>query len=94
MGQESQLYAPVVRATLTAPVKGAPERRVYARVQVFSRDGVLFATPLTSQSSGALTSMLSANGLAVIGEGGRADAGADVDVVLLSLPAQSAGLKL
>ena len=86
MGQESQLYAPAVRAKLTAPVKGAPERRVYARVQVFSRDGALFATPLASQSSGALTSMLSANGLAVVEEGGRGDAGTEIDVVLLALP--------
>ena len=83
MGQEAALYAPVVRARLTAPVKGAPERRVYARVQVSARDGSLVATPLASQSSGALTSMLTANGLAVIAEGGRGEAGAEVDVVLL-----------
>jgi len=87
MGQETQLFPPVIRARLTAPVKGAAERRVYARVQVTSRDGALFATPLTSQSSGALTSMLTANGLAVIPEGSGGDAGADVDVVLLALPA-------
>ncbi len=94
MGQEAQLFPPTVRARLTAPVKGAPERRVYARVQVSSRDGMLFATPLASQSSGALTSMLTANGLAVIGEGGRGEPDADVDVVLLSVPAQSAGLEM
>lgn len=86
MGQEAQLHPPIVRARLTATVKGAPERRVYARVQVSARDGALFATPLTSQSSGALTSMLTANGLAVIAEGGRGEAGAEVDVVLLGLP--------
>ena len=86
MGQEAQLYPPAVRARLTGPLRGAAERRVYARVQVTARDGVLFATPLASQSSGALTSMLTANGLAVIAEGGRADAGAEVDVVLLGLP--------
>jgi molybdopterin molybdotransferase len=86
MGQETQLYAPTVRARLTGAVKGAPERRVYARVQVASRDGALFATPLTSQSSGALTSMLTANGLAVIDAGGRGEAGAEVEVLLLGLP--------
>jgi molybdopterin molybdotransferase len=85
MGQEAPLYAPTVRARLTAAVRGAAERRVYARVQVTARDGELFATPLTSQSSGALTSMLTANGLAVIGEGEHFDAGADVPVVLLAI---------
>jgi molybdopterin molybdotransferase len=88
-GQEAQLFPPVVRARLTAPVKGAAERRVYARVQVTARDGALFATPLASQSSGALTSMLAANGLAVIAEGGRGEEGEDVEVVMLGLPAVS-----
>jgi molybdopterin molybdotransferase len=86
MGQETQLHAPTIRARLAGAVKGAPERRVYARVQVSARDGALIATPLTSQSSGALTSMLTANGLAVIPEGGRGEGGAEVDVVLLGLP--------
>lgn len=85
MGQEARLYAPTVRARLTAAVRGAAERRVYARVQVTARDGELFATPLTSQSSGALTSMLTANGLAVLREGQHVDAGADVPVVLLAM---------
>jgi molybdopterin molybdotransferase len=86
MGQEAPLYAPTVRARLTAAVRGAAERRVYARVQVTARDGELFATPLTSQSSGALTSMLTANGLAVVREGEQFEAGAEVPVVLLGVP--------
>lgn len=88
MGQEAQLFPPAVRARLTEAVRGAPERRVYARVQVVARDGALFATPLASQSSGALTSMLTANGLAVIAEGDRLPAGTEADVVLLGLPFQ------
>ena len=71
MGQETRLFPPSVRARLTAPVRGAADRRVYARVHVFAEDGELVATPLRSQSSGALTSMLDANGLAVIPEGGE-----------------------
>jgi molybdopterin molybdotransferase len=89
MGQGEPWHAPTVRARLTAPLKGAPERRVYARVDVSARDGMLFATPLASQSSGALTSMI-ANGLAVIAEGERAEAGADVPVVLLDSAIRSA----
>jgi molybdopterin molybdotransferase len=86
MGQEARLYAPTVCARLTAAVRGAAERRVYARVQVTARDGELFATPLTSQSSGALTSMLTANGLAVVREGEQFEAGEEVPVVLLGVP--------
>ena len=79
-GRKRGSIRPTVRARLTAAVRGAAERRVYARVQVTARDGELFATPLTSQSSGALTSMLSANGLAVVARrtacrGGRGRAG-------------------
>ncbi|HEX6082934.1 MAG TPA: gephyrin-like molybdotransferase Glp [Thermoanaerobaculia bacterium] len=69
MGQETRLFPPAVRARLTAPVRGAAERRVYARVHVAAQEGELVATPLRSQSSGALTSMLDANGLAMIREG-------------------------
>ncbi|HUR80678.1 MAG TPA: gephyrin-like molybdotransferase Glp [Thermoanaerobaculia bacterium] len=69
MGQQVRLFPPSVHARLTAPVRGAAERRVYARVHVAAKDGALVAAPLTSQSSGALTSMLDANGLAVIPEG-------------------------
>jgi molybdopterin molybdotransferase len=69
LGQQVRLFPPSVRARLTAPVRGAAERRVYARVHVAAQDGALLATPLRSQSSGALTSMLDANGLAVVPEG-------------------------
>jgi molybdopterin molybdotransferase len=81
-GQEVRLFPPSVRARLTAPVRGAAERRVYARVHVAAQDGELTATPLRSQSSGALTSMLDANGLAVIPEGTDRVEDA-VDVVLI-----------
>jgi molybdopterin molybdotransferase len=82
MGQERALFPPSVRARLTAAVRGAPERRVYARVHVEAKDGALHATPLRSQSSGALTSMLGANGLAVIAEGVERAEG-EVDVLLI-----------
>jgi len=84
MGQEARLFPPSVRARLAGTVRGADERRVYARVFVEARDGALVATPLRSQSSGALTSMQNANGLAVIAAGtARAEEGAEVEVVLI-----------
>ncbi len=83
MGQEGGIFPPTVRARLTAPLKAVPDRRVYARVHVEARDGVLVATPLQTQSSGALTSMRHANGLAVIDEGTTATD--EANVLLLGL---------
>jgi molybdopterin molybdotransferase len=83
MGQEGGIFPPTVRVRLTAPLKAVPDRRVYARVHVEARDGILIATPLTSQSSGALTSMRNANGLAVIDEGTTATD--EANVLLLGL---------
>lgn len=83
MAQESNLFPPLVRAKLTAPLRAVPDRRLYARVHVEARDGAFVATPLRSQSSGALTSMRSANGLAVIDEGTIATD--EANVLLLSL---------
>jgi molybdopterin molybdotransferase len=64
-GEEGSLFPAEVHARLTAPMR-AVDRRVYFRVRVYARDGELIAQPLASQSSGALTSMTGANGLAVV----------------------------
>jgi molybdopterin molybdotransferase len=82
MGQETRLFPPTVRARLTAPLKSPGDRRVYFRVRLSSQNGELIAEPLTSQGSGSLTSMLGANGLAVVGEGVRL-VEAVVDVVVI-----------
>jgi len=84
MGQEEQLHPPAVRMRIAAPLRSAGDRRVYARVNVRVEDGVPVATPLASQGSGSLTSMIDANGLAVIAEGvTRVDAGAELPVLLI-----------
>ena len=55
-----------VTATLTDPIYNHDGRRVYARVKVYSAaDGTLRAAPAPNQSSGAMTSMAFANGLAI-----------------------------
>ena len=55
-----------VTATLTDPIYNHDGRRVYARVRVYAiADGTLRAVPAPNQSSGAMTSMARANGLAV-----------------------------
>lgn len=84
MGEETKLFPPSVRATLTAPLRSAGDRRVYFRVNVASRDGVLHATPLASQGSGSLTSMLGANGLAIVAEGvTRIEAGEAIETLMI-----------
>lgn len=84
MGQEDGLYPMTVHARLEAPLKSIGDRRVYFRVHVSSREGELHAMPLASQGSGSLTSMIGANGLAVVGEGVTfVDAGAVLPVLLL-----------
>lgn len=84
MGQENGLYPMTVQARLESPLKSIGDRRVYFRVHISSRDGELYAKPLASQGSGSLTSMIGANGLAVVGEGVTfVDAGAIVPVLLL-----------
>lgn len=84
MGQTHGLFPPAVRTTLASPLKSAGERRVYTRVRVESQEGELVARPLSSQGSGSLTSMVDANGLAIVPEGvTRIEAGARVDTLLL-----------
>lgn len=84
MGQEAQLYPPVVRMRTAAPLRSVGDRRVYARAYVRAQDGELVATPLVSQGSGSLTSMIDANGLAVIAEGvTQVDAGTELPVLLI-----------
>ena len=84
MGQASSLLPPAVRATLTSPLRSAADRRVYYRVRVESYGRELAARPLATQGSGSLTSMLGANGLAIVEQGvPELEAGAPVDCLLI-----------
>lgn len=84
MGQEDGVYPLMVPARLEAPLKSIGDRRVYFRVHVSSRDGELHAKPLASQGSGSLTSMIGANGLAIVESGVTfVDAGAVLPVLLI-----------
>ncbi|MDP9191385.1 MAG: molybdopterin molybdotransferase MoeA [Acidobacteriota bacterium] len=84
MGREGDLFPSVVFARLETPLKSPGDRRVYFRVHVSARDGELHAKPLASQGSGSLTSMLGANGLAVVEpEVALVEAGAMAPVLLI-----------
>lgn len=83
MGQEVRLFPSTLHARLTAPLRSPGDRRVYFRVRLESQNGELIARPLASQGSGSLTSMLDANGLAVIHEGVMASVDTIVPVVVI-----------
>lgn len=83
MGRMPPFFAPTVNVRLTAPLKAAADRRVYFRVRLTARDGELLAEPMTAQGSGVLTSMLAANGLAVVQPGASAAAGSLLPVVVI-----------
>ncbi|HEX3110446.1 MAG TPA: gephyrin-like molybdotransferase Glp [Thermoanaerobaculia bacterium] len=81
-GQRS-LLPPIVNVRLDGPLRAAGDRRAYLRVRVTARDGELVAVPMKAQGSHVSTSMLGANGLAIIESGvTRIEAG-DIAPVLL-----------
>jgi molybdopterin molybdotransferase len=60
-------FLPVVRARLTADVPKKPGRAEFCRVSLAEADGIQ-ATPAANASSGAITSMVFADGFALLGE--------------------------
>ena len=82
LGQSSGITAPIVRMKTVAPLKGAGDRRAYLRVRVVSRDGILTAEPMRAQGSHVSTSMVLANGLAIV-DSDAVEAGAVVPVMLI-----------
>ena len=72
-----------VKAIATADMH-SDGRRSFNRVILSQENGSIFATPTGTQSSGALMSMVKADGLAIIPEGmTTVPAGAELTVILL-----------
>lgn len=85
MGQDF-LPAPV-STRLESPLRSAGDRRTYVRVRVAVRDGELVSAPMATQGSGSISSIVQANGLAIVAEGTKTiDAGSLVPTLLLGLP--------
>jgi molybdopterin molybdotransferase len=83
MGQRTNLFPPTINARVTATLKSRGDRRNYLRVRVVGRGGELLAEPMAAQGSGVSTSMVQANGLAVVEAGiTMIDAGQLVPIVL------------
>ncbi|HEV7920198.1 MAG TPA: gephyrin-like molybdotransferase Glp [Thermoanaerobaculia bacterium] len=69
MGRTSGLLPPIVLARLQEPLSARGDRRTYLRVRVSAVDGELVAIVMRAQGSGVSTSMLGANGLAILEQG-------------------------
>jgi len=65
---KSNLAKPSIRAIMEDDVVDTDVRRLFARVIVAKRNGKYYARVTGPQGSGILTSMVKANGLAVIPE--------------------------
>ena len=73
-----------ITAVMEDSIENRDGRRIFARVAVSKRDGKYFAGITGPQGSGILTSMMKANGLAVIPETTKqVKAGTDVEVMML-----------
>ena len=84
MGERGDLLPPVIGVRLAGPLRSRGDRRAYQRVRVVAVGGELVAVPMTSQGSGVSTSMVEANGLAIVEEGVmRIEEGAMVSTVLI-----------
>lgn len=69
MGQTGDLLPPSVTMRTGGRLRSKGDRRQYLRVRVVARDGELVALPMASQGSGVSTSMVGANGFAVLESG-------------------------
>jgi molybdopterin molybdotransferase len=76
---------PTVRARLTQPIERKDGRRHYLRVKLHEIGGGYAATLTGDQGSGILSSLVEADGLAVISEDAHhLPAGSEVEVILLT----------
>src|SRR2546428_2962824 len=87
MGQTRAILPPTVVTRLMGPLKSRGDRRNYLRIRVVARDGELLAYPMTAQGSGVSTSMVQANGFAVVETGiTNVNAGETIATVLVAAP--------
>ena len=87
MGQTRALMPPTVMTRLMGPLKSRGDRRNYLRVRVVARDRELVAYPMPAQGSGVSTSMVQANGFAIVEMGVTAvKAGETIVTVLVGAP--------
>ena len=89
MGMTTDILPPVANVRLLAPLRSKGDRRAYLRVRVSTDEsGELVAQPMSAQGSGVSTSMVGANGLAIVDAGVTSiDAGRIVKTLLIGFDA-------
>ena len=81
---KTDLTKPNIQAVMEDAVTNRDERRIFARVVVTRKNGKFFARTTGPQGSGILSSMIKANGLAIVPENiNEVKAGDTVDVMML-----------
>lgn len=83
MSGRHDLFPPVVRTRLLAPLPMKGDRRAYQRVHVTASKGQLESEPMQRQGSGVSSSMLRANGYAITEPGASLATGDLVDTLLI-----------
>jgi len=66
---QSQWHLPIITATITNDLTAGGDRRHYLRAHVVYEDGLFFASTVSGQGSGMLSSMSGTNGLVVVESG-------------------------
>lgn len=69
MGQKENLLPPIVNIRCDGALRLRGDRRSYVRVRVVAEHGALRSVPMPRQGSGVSTSMVAANGLAIVEAG-------------------------
>jgi molybdopterin molybdotransferase len=68
LGMDREEPRPIVKAILARRVTSALGRKTYVRVRVTTKDGELFAEPVSAKGSGSISTMTQSNGYVVVPE--------------------------
>jgi molybdopterin molybdotransferase len=68
LGMPREEPRPIVKAVLTRRITSALGRKTYVRVRVTTKDGELFAEPVSAKGSGSISTMTQSNGYVVVPE--------------------------
>ncbi len=68
LGMDREEPRPIVKAVLARRVTSVLGRKTYVRVRVTTKDGELFAEPVSSKGSGSISTMTQSNGYVVVPE--------------------------
>ncbi len=83
LGMKGEERRPTVKATMTRRVAAALGRKTFVRVRVFQRNGEYHAEPISAKGSGAISTMIRANGFVVVPEDREGIAEGETEAVRL-----------